>query len=186
VGRRSLGRAHAKLDEIVVELDALGSVAERIQADEAYVALGTTMKKAGSKEAFRRVDHDLVLAAARACEARGVPRLALVSALGADPRSLIFYNRVKGEADESLKALRFTALHIARPSVLGGDRSEHRTGEAVGVAILRGVGPALVGPLAKYRLIDGAVVARALIRAMREDQPGVHVYDSDRLAALGA
>ncbi len=191
VGRRSLGRSHPRLEEVVVPLDALGTVAERLKADDVFIALGTTIKKAGSQEAFRKVDYDYVLEAARVTTGQGAQRLALVSSLGADPRSLIFYNRVKGEIEEALKALPFSkgeggALHILRPSVLLGERSEHRAGEKLAAAVLRGVGKAMVGPLEKYRGIEADAVAAAMVRLCGEGRVGVHVYESDAVAALGA
>jgi uncharacterized protein YbjT (DUF2867 family) len=157
------------------------------KADEAYCALGTTIKVAGSKEAFRAVDFDAVLAFARGARAAGVKRFAVVSALGADARSAGFYNRVKGEMEAALAELGFASLVIARPSLLAGDRAAlgqpARGGEALALALTR----PLAGLIPKaWRPIEAAVVARALLRAMSQAEAGVRVLSSGQMQDLGA
>lgn len=156
-------------------------------AQDAYCALGTTLRQAGSREAFRAVDHDAVIAFAQAARRAGVQRFAVVSALGADPRASAFYNRVKGETESALAALDFPVLLIARPSLLLGDRS------ALGQPVrpMERLGQWLAWPLApllpdSLRPIRADTVARALVAAMREARPGTHVLDSAELQALGA
>lgn len=155
-------------------------------AREAYCCLGTTIKVAGSQAAFRAVDFDAVLAFARAARAAGVRRFAVVSALGADARSRNFYSRVKGEAEAALAAVGFESLVIARPSLLLGDRAAlgqpERRGELVGQAITRRIGGLIP---AAWRPIDGAVVARALVRAVAEGRPGTRIVGSAELQQLG-
>lgn len=185
VGRRALGRTDAKLTELVADLGDLAPLGDRLRGEDVYVALGTTIKKAGSQAAFRKVDFDYVVEAARATAALGAERLALVSSLGADAGSMIFYNRVKGETEDAVRPLRFGAIHIFQPSLLLGERSEHRSGERLASALMRGVGKVLVGPLEKYRGIPGDTVAAAMIRVCGEDRVGVHVYPSDEIARLG-
>src|SRR5690606_11908511 len=144
----------------------------------AICALGTTIKQAGSQAQFRRVDHDYVLAFARAALAGGVRHVLVVTALGADARSSVFYNRVKGELEEALSELPFSALPIVRPSLLLGRREQTRLGER------------LAAPLARllpksYRGIEAATVARALVRLAREPAAGRRVVLSKELHALG-
>lgn len=155
-------------------------------ADAALCALGTTIRQAGSREAFRAVDHDAVLAFARAAAAAGAKGLAVVSALGADAGSAVFYNRVKGETEAALRALGFERLVIARPSLLAGDRAALgqplRLGERLGLAVSRPIQrliPAAVRP------IQAAVVARALLRALDQGHGGVQVLESAELQQLG-
>ncbi|MDZ7591915.1 MAG: hypothetical protein U5L05_14805 [Rubrivivax sp.] len=157
------------------------------QADEAFCCLGTTIKAAGSQAAFRAVDFDAVLAFARAAQRAGVPRFAVVSALGASPRSAGFYNRVKGEMEQALSGLGFASLVIARPSLLAGDRTAlgqpARTGERLALAVTT--------PLAtliprSWRPIAAATVARALRRALAEGRPGVRIVESAELQELGS
>jgi uncharacterized protein YbjT (DUF2867 family) len=155
-------------------------------ARDAYCCLGTTIKQAGSQAAFRAVDFDAVLAFAHAARAAGVQRFAVVSALGASPRSATFYNRVKGEMEAAVAALGFASVVIARPSLLAGDRAALgqplRTGERL--ALL------LTGPVARLipgsvRPINAGTVARGMIKALREARPGVRIVESAELQALG-
>jgi uncharacterized protein YbjT (DUF2867 family) len=160
LGRRTLD-AHPKLTSHVVNFAALPPLPP---VDEAYLALGTTIKVAGSQAAFRAVDFDANLAVARAAMAAGARRAGLVSAMGADAHSRIFYSRVKGELEVMLAALSFEGLVIARPSMLVGDREALgqpvRSGERI--AMYAG---AVLGPLipANYRPIAASDVARALL-----------------------
>ena len=160
LGRREPAVAHPKLTPHVVDFAALAPLPP---LDEVYLALGTTIKTAGSQTAFRAVDFDANLAVARAALAAGARRAGLVSSMGADAKSRIFYNRVKGELEEALSRLPFEGLVIARPSLLVGDREALgqpvRTAEKVATAVSR-----LLGPLipANYRPVAAVRVARAL------------------------
>ncbi len=156
-------------------------------ADALYIALGTTIKVAGSKQAFRAVDFDAVVNVARAAKAAGVKRVAVVSALGASAQSGVFYNRVKGEMEVVLATLGFERVVIARPSLLAGARA------ALGQAPRRGEQwtLALLAPLsalipASVRPIDAAVVARAMRRALAAGGPAVQIIESSALQTLGA
>jgi uncharacterized protein YbjT (DUF2867 family) len=157
-------------------------------ADELYIALGTTIKVAGSRAAFRAVDFDAVVNLARVAQQAGIRRVAVVSALGADEHASLFYNRVKGQAEQALRALRFERLVIARPSLLAGERrtlgQPRRLGEQLSLNLLRPLGrlvPASVRP------IDAAVVARAMRRALRADAaPPLQILESSALQQLGA
>lgn len=152
-----------------------------------FIALGTTMAQAGSREAFRAADFDAVLAVARAARAAGATHCGLVSALGADARSAVFYNRVKGEAEEALVALGFERLVIARPSLLDGDRAAlaqpHRAGEAWSLRLLRPVAGLVPR---RWRPIAAARVARALRLALDQPGPAVQVLESGTMQTLGA
>ena len=155
-------------------------------AYECYIALGTTIKDAGSAEAFRAVDLDAVVHVARAAKAAGVARLALVSSLGARTDSGVFYNRIKGEAEAAVLDLDFERLVVARPSLLLGDRQalgqRRRTGERLAATLSRPLQPWI--PL-NWRPIEDAVVARALVRSLRADGPRVQVLESAELARVG-
>jgi uncharacterized protein YbjT (DUF2867 family) len=153
--------------------------------DVAFCALGTTMAVAGSKEAFYHVDHDLVLAFAKAVKALGAEKFVLVSSIGADATSSNFYVKVKGETENDLKALGFRSLIILQPSLLMGERKEFRFGELFGKGVMTLFNPLMLGPLAKYRGIEGRKVANAMLRLVKEDLPGVHVLESDKLQAFG-
>lgn len=181
VGRRPLDRAHAKLSHRVVDFAALDADALPPVTD-AFCALGTTIKKAGSKEAFRAVDFDAVLAFAKAAKHRGATRFYVVTALGADARSWVFYNRVKGEIEAALGALGFASLAVVRPSLLTGERAEHRAGERLAQQVT-----ALFAPVVKHfdaRPIEGRTVALALKALAHAPPQGARVYLSGELHAL--
>ncbi len=161
LGRRPLPLQHPKLTQHNIDFKAVPALPH---IDEAFIALGTTIKVAGSQEAFRAVDFDAVVAVASAAKRAGARRVGVVSAMGANPRSRIFYNRVKGETEEALSALGFDTLVIARPSFLAGDREALgqpvRSGEKLALDISRWLAPLIP---ANYGSIDSAAVARALL-----------------------
>jgi uncharacterized protein YbjT (DUF2867 family) len=156
-------------------------------AGTAYCCLGTTIQRAASQAAFRAVDFDAVLAFARAAHQAGVSRFAVVSALGADPHSAAFYNRVKGEVEVALATLGFASLVIARPSLLAGNRAAlGQPARPVERFVL-----GLAVPLARlipraWRPITAATVARAMLRAVEQARPGVRIIESAELQDLGA
>lgn len=175
--------ADARVHPLRVDFRALPALPA---ADAALCALGTTIKVAGSRAAFRAVDFDAVLAFARAARAAGVARFGLVSALGADAGSGVFYNRVKGEAEDALRALGFEVLVIARPSLLLGHRAAlgqpPRAGERLGQLLAAPLAP-LIPPA--WRPIRADAVARALLRTLAEAPAGVQVLESSRLQEVG-
>ncbi|MGE5674918.1 MAG: oxidoreductase [Mycobacterium leprae] len=181
--RRKLPLAHPKLEQRVVDFDHLP--ADAVQGDDCFCCLGTTIKKAGSQAAFRKVDYDYPVAFAHLAKESGARQYLIVTAMGADARSGIFYNRVKGEAEEALKQLGLPGLHIFRPSLLLGNRHEFRLGEAVAAALSPLVTPFLVGGMRKYRPIQGYAVARAMRNVALDEVEGTHIYPSDEIARLG-
>ena len=182
--RRPLALPRPGLALQVVDFTALPAVPP---AEVAFCALGTTIKVAGSQAAFRAVDFGAVLAYAQACRAAGVRRFGVVSALGASARSGSFYSRVKGEAEDALRAVGFEHLVIARPSLLLGDRhalgQPARAGEQWGERLAGWLGPLV--PRGQ-RPIAAATVARALVRTVPVAASGVTVLDSAALQAAGA
>lgn len=159
----------------------------RTPADDVFILLGTTLREAGSEAAFRRIDYDAVLAVARAARLAGATRIAVVSALGADKSSRVFYNRVKGEMEQAIATLGFRTVVIARPSLLVGDR--RALGQARRPAedwALRLLGPVQRLVPLRWRPVPARTVARALVRAMIESQPGIRVLPSATLFTLGA
>lgn len=146
--------------------------------DTAFCCLGTSIRQVGSQAAFRAVDHDLVLAFAERARELGARHLLAVSALGADPKSALFYNRVKGQMEEALKAQDWPQLTLVRPSLLLGPRSDFRLGERLADPVMRW----LPG---KYRGIEATVLARALWRLALEEEDGVRTVESAELRRLG-
>jgi uncharacterized protein YbjT (DUF2867 family) len=175
----ALVRRPADLPDTVVPLTAdferLEDVADQLAAGHVFCALGTTIRTAGSRAAFRRVDHDYVVSLARLARAHGARHFLLVSSVGADPRSRVFYSRVKGEVESAVQTLGYPSLTIVRPSLLLGPRSEFRLGEAL-------VKP--LGPLfpRRYRPVHARAVAATMIRAALEDRSGVRIVESREIA----
>jgi len=183
LGRRPLEVSSPKLVQRRVDFAAL-DVTGLPTPDVAFCTLGTTIGKAGSQQAFRAVDHDAVLAFARAARAAGAPTFLIVTALGADPTSSVFYNRVKGETEADLRTLAFPSLAILQPSLLLGDRTESRPAERAAIVASRLLAP-LLKPFAS-RPIEADTVARALVVLAHAPKPGTTVYPSGELQTLGA
>jgi uncharacterized protein YbjT (DUF2867 family) len=154
--------------------------------DDAFCALGTTIKTAGSRDAFRRVDFGYVVVFVRAARAAGARRLMLVSAIGASAHSALFYLRVKDETEEAVAALGYPALHIFRPGLLLGRRAESRPREALAMALAPFLNPLMLGPAKAYRAIPADTVAAAMIAAASMQRTGrnIHTY-ADMMASEG-
>lgn len=157
----------------VVDFDRLDEV-DLSGVDVVFCGLGTTMKKAGSKEAFKKVDYEYVVELARRAYACKVKTFVVVSADGANADSAFFYLRVKGETEEALKAIGFERLIIVHPSLIYGDRKENRTGEKVAFAVLSFLKPVLIGKLRKMIPVHAAQIARACAHFATEKTSGVH------------
>lgn len=149
------------------------------------IAFGTTLAKAGSVEAFRRIDVDMPLNMAAYARSMGVKRVAVVSAAGASEGSRNYYLKSKGDLETGLRALDFESLSILRPSLLLGHRKEKRRGERFAQLMAPVWGALMVGPLQKYRPIGADVLARALLQALEQGKPGVEVYEGAQLFELG-
>jgi uncharacterized protein YbjT (DUF2867 family) len=171
--------AHPKLDAPLVDFDRLPPDAPWWRMDAAICTLGTTMKLAGTRQLFRRVDHDYPLAVARLALAAGTRTYALNSAAGANAGSRIFYNRVKGELERDLEALGFRSLTYVRPGLIGGEREEARAGEGAALRLLRVLGPVLPR---RWRINPAPRIAAALLEAALAAAPGVHIVASEQLA----
>lgn len=186
LGRRPLDLTHPKLVQVTVDFAALEKVTADLRCDDAFCCLGTTIKAAGSREAFRAVDHAAVLALAWAARRNGARRFFLVSSLGADAGSRVFYTRVKGETEEALQVLGFETLAVFQPSLLLGRRAQSRAGEKFMSAVLWLAEPLLFGRLRKYRPIEAGVVARAMLRcSFGRPGQGLLVFPSDEIQDLG-
>jgi uncharacterized protein YbjT (DUF2867 family) len=174
--RKSLNWQHPRLQEILFDFDHPNGLL--VQGDDIFCCLGTTMRQAGSRDAFRRVDYQYPLEVARLGLANGARQFSIVTAMGADFGSRFFYNRVKGETERDLRALNYPSLTIVRPSLLLGQRTEARLGERVGAGFMR-----LFAPLipARYKAIEAAKVANALLQTAQQPESRVRVLESDAL-----
>lgn len=179
--RRSTNWEDSRVDQQIISFDQLRNYADLFDVDEVFCCLGTTMKKAQTKENFRKVDFEYPLIAAELAKQSGVSKFLIVTAMGADPNSIFFYSRVKGELEQHLLTLDFPAIHIFRPSLLLGEREEFRFGESVAAKISPVVNPLLPK---RYQAIQGSVVAKAMIRAAASTANGTQIYMSDQIEQL--
>lgn len=183
VGRRPLPLKHPKLVSHVVDLSTLTTLQDVDHIDDVYIALGTTIKVAGSQQAFRAVDFDAVLAVARAAKAAGATRLGIISAMGASANSALFYNRVKGEMEDAVTQLGYEALVIARPSMLAGDRAAlhqaPRPGEKMGLFAMMSLFKPLIP--ANYQAITAKQVAHALLKSVADLEGGKRILLSGEM-----
>lgn len=171
--------AHPKLLAPMVDYEHLPEDAAWWRADAVICTLGTTMRAAGSRDAFRKVDHDYTLAAARLARRHGTPAFVLNSALGANPASTVFYNKVKGEVEQGVAQLGFASLTIVRPGLIGGTRQETRPAERVAILAARILHPLLPR---QWRINPAASIARAMLDAAISAQPGRRTINSAELA----
>ena len=172
--------AHPKLDNPMVDFSSLPSSAPWWSVTGVVCTLGTTMRQAGSKEAFRRVDHDYPLALAKHARAHGATAFALTSSMGASVNTNNFYLRTKGDVEAALSGCGYPSLTVVRPGLLGGHRREFRLGERLGLITLRLLGPLLPR---RYRISPADRVARVLLDAAISAQPGTHIIESENFAA---
>lgn len=175
ISRKPIGIEHPKLENIVTDFDQLEQLTGQLQADDVYCCLGTTIKIAKTKEAFRKVDYDYPVLLGEIAKVNGATQYLLVSALGSDKKSNIFYNRVKGEVEEAIRSLGFKSYHIFRPSLLLGERTEERTGEGAATTFFKIFG--FLVPL-KWKAIDSGKVAHAMFRIAQQNKAGYHVHES--------
>ena len=171
-----------KLLELVVDFDTLAAPPS---TNDAYCCLGTTIKQAGSQAAFRKVDVEFVIRFARAARQAGAKRFLVISSLGANARSAFFYSRVKGEMENALREIGFETLHIFQPSFILGERKQQRRAERIGISAFSTISGLLLGPMRKYRPVESATMARAMIKAAFSDSPTTSVYQSDRIETMG-
>jgi uncharacterized protein YbjT (DUF2867 family) len=183
IGRRAPAIVHEKLHVIASDLQ---SVPPLPAIDDTFCCLGTTIKKAGSQAAFRAVDFDMVLNFAKAAKQAGAKRFLVVSSLGANAKSSVFYNRVKGETEDALKEIGFESLTIFRPSLLVGDRAEARLGERVGIKVFSALAPLMIGPARKIRPVEAETVACAIAMTANDNILGVSTLVSDEIARLAS
>jgi len=183
VGRRPMPELHKKLEQRVLDLGELETVSDLPHVDDVFCCLGTTIKQAGSQPAFRRVDHAFILGVAHAGLHAGAKQFLLVSAIGADPGSRVFYSRVKGETESAIRRLAFQSVQIFRPSLLLGERTEFRLGERIAMVVAPPLSLLLLGRLRRYRPIRAETVARAMVNLAREAPRGPNVFEYDAMIA---
>jgi len=182
--RRPLSVEHPKLIQHQVSFDKLKDHLAKIKANDVYCCLGTTIKKAGSQKAFRKVDFSYPKEIAKLSLANGAEQFLLISALGANPNSLIFYNRVKGEVEQAIAQCGFQGFYIFRPSLLLGERKERRLSEEFGQKIFQWLSFGFMGVLKKYKPIEGKAVAFAMVEIAKEQRQGKQIFESSHIQSI--
>ena len=178
VSRHTIDLNHHKVENVIVDFEMLEHYRDQLKADVIFCCLGTTMKQAGSKEVFKKVDYKYPLDVAKISKSQGSSRYLLISALGANKNSSFYYNQIKGQIEEAIQALGFASFHIFRPSLLLGDRKEARVGEEAAKKVYKIFG-FLIPP--KYRAIDSGKVANAMLFYGKQTKEGMFVHESNEL-----
>ncbi len=181
LSRKPLTIKHQKLTVVMVNFDKLADYVAEMFADDVYCCLGTTIKVAGSKEVFYKIDHDYVVEVAKICKQNGAHQFILVTAMGTDTNSAIFYNKVKGETEQHVAALNYDTFIIVRPSLLLTNRTEFRLGEWVAQLVMKYTRFLYVGPLKKVKAIPVETVAKAMRHYANKALKGNHVFTNDVL-----
>ena len=176
LSRRPLAHEEAGLHVHEIDFDQLDRHSALFDVDDVFCCLGSTMKQAGSKKAFEKVDHDYVVALARLADAAHARRFIMISAVGANPRAMAFYSRVKGRAERDVLDVGPPTIHIIRPSLLMGEREEHRPGEAVAQRLMPALNPLMCGPLRRYRAVQTKEVAAKMLSLALDGPEGRQIH----------
>lgn len=176
-GRRAPAGATGKVRFVQTDFTRLDALAADLAVDDVFCCLGTTLRNAGSRAAFERVDYHMVVDLARAAHKAGAKRFIVVSAVGASLKSPAFYSRVKARMEQAVAELRFEAVHVVRPSLLLGARAEFRPAERLTALVAPLLAPLMVGPLRKYRPVHADEVARAMLALALGKDRGAHVHE---------
>lgn len=179
--RRKLDITNAKLVNVVTNFDDQDILIRNVACHDVFCAMGTTIGKAGSKDAFKQVDLILPMMIARLALVKGAKKFVLVSSLGANANSMVFYNQVKGQLEDALKQLGFQSLIIFRPSLLMGDRSEKRTGEAIGRFVAEKFSFLFAGPFKKYQGTPVDLLGKKMVAAAQEITTGVRIIENEEI-----
>lgn len=184
IGRKKLPNVHESVSEHVFPTDKWRDISNSYTFDVGICCLGSTLAKAGSKDAFAAIDRDLVLEFASISKACGAKRFITISSVGASAKAANFYLSVKGAAEEGLRKIGFDRLDIMQPGLLRGNRAEHRFGERLAIFAAPLTDALMHGPLRRYRSIDSATVAKAVANLISETAPGVFIHGNDDMVAL--
>lgn len=169
--RSTCGLEDPKIEEHLIDVLKLEDVASDFKADEVYCCIGTTKKKTPDQAQYKAIDYGIPVTAAKLCKTNGIKTMAVVSAIGANPKSSIFYNRLKGEMEQAVQQAGIERTYILRPSFIGGDRQEKRAGEKIGIAVFKFLKPLFFGKLKKYAIIDASAIAARMIQLANSNEP---------------
>lgn len=184
--RKELRMQHPKLKQLIVNFDRINDYHAEITGEVVFCCLGTTKSQTPDQQQYRKIDYQYPLDVGSIAQANGAESFHLISSIGADKESKVFYTRTKGEVERDLKAIPFRSIHIYRPSLLDGTRQQKRILEGAINAVMSLVNPILIGGLRKYRSIKVETVARAMVRQSLDDKRGIFTHESDQIERLGA
>nr|WP_315158539.1 oxidoreductase [uncultured Flavobacterium sp.] len=183
--KRDSGKSHLKLEQHIINFDAPETYQHLVKGDDLFCTIGTTIKKAGSQSAFRKVDYEYPIAFSKIAKTNNIKQFLIVSSLGANKDSNNFYLKTKGEMEAELAKANFETTVIVRPSLLLGQRSEFKLGEKIGAFFSKGFSFLLFGKLKKYRPIESSTVAKAMHLLAQSTKKGYMIYESDELQNIG-
>ncbi|WP_264532006.1 oxidoreductase [Flavobacterium sp. N502540] len=184
VVRKDLNIQHPKLKILIGDFNTLSKVIKDIQVDEVFIALGTTQKKTPDKKLYYQIDHDYPILATKLAKENGAKAVFLVSALGANAKSSIFYTKLKGETEQGIISLNLEHTYIFRPSMILGDRKESRPMEKVFIGIFKLINPLFVGSLSKYKGIEAEDIAKAMVKSAEQLDQKVKILHWEEMTAL--
>ena len=176
--KRDAGIKHKKLTQHIIDFDKPETYEELVVGDDFFCTIGTTIKKAGSKEAFRKVDFEYPRQFATFALRNKVKQFLIISSLGADAKSGNFYLKTKGEIQDFLKECKFESVSVLQPSLLLGDRKEFRLGEKIGAFFMKTLSFMFLGNLKKYKAIEAKTVAKAMLIIAQQNNSGFKIYES--------
>ncbi|GAA4276618.1 NAD(P)H-binding protein [Aquimarina mytili] len=181
--RKSAQISHPKIEEYIIDMLELRDSASDFTADEVFCCIGTTTSKTSNKDLYHKIDYGIPVSAARLCKTNKIPVFIVISALGANASSTIFYNRTKGEMEEAVLEFDIPKTHILQPSLIGGKREEKRPGEYFFKMLMQVVNPLLIGPLKKYRTINPETIVSTMIWLANHDFEEKRIV-SDRIKKI--
>jgi uncharacterized protein YbjT (DUF2867 family) len=182
--RKPLRLENPKVTEILCDLLDADSYKENYYGDEVFCCIGTTTKKTPDKERYKKIDYGIPVNSAKLCIQNRIGTFLVISAMGADAKSSIFYNRTKGEMEESVLEQKIENTYILRPSMISGNRNEFRITEKIGIILMKLLNPLFIGSLRKYRLIDAEIIANAMIE-LANNIIDKQIILSDQIQELG-
>lgn len=182
--RKNLSYTHPLLENIISNLKNTEEISEKVKGDDLFCCIGTTIKKAGSQEKFKKVDLDLPAALAQTAQKNGILKFLVISSIGANHQSSNFYLRTKGEMENHVLSTNIPHIYILRPSMLLGPRKEFRFGEEAGKILMKFIDPLLFGKLKKYRAIHAKTVASAMITLAQKNHQEQKIIESDEIKAI--
>ncbi len=179
--RSIMEKKNPKLEQVVVNFDAIEKYSEVIKADDIFSAIGTTKKNARTEEIYTKIEYDYVVNTAKIALENGASQFLTVSSMGANPNSRIFYSRLKARVEDAVSNLGFKSVFIFRPSFIAGDRKEHRSGEGFLKALMKILSVVMLGPFKKWKAINADAIAEVMVWYALQNITGIHIIESNKI-----